>query len=307
MVFDIIDLISSSVGTINQFAFQPIREVIKLALDKGIIIVAAMDNGNRYSMPACLQGVVGVRASTDYIDGNYAFRWHPFDGIEIVASGKQILRSNRGSIHITSCKNSFAAPVITAYIADIIQKYGTKSHNEILAYLSKKASHVVGEYISDKCLYYWDSVYKEDIYNWDKEAYSKAVKEYIKYKNIDITSPLISVSGDNYAKTRELIIDLVSFAAKYYTYIVVSSDFVDVDRNIILPDLCDGQIFINNLFDLYRPDLLIANIPYSINSDLEIEINESIVLSYQVGDDYASETYGFADSQIIERVFSILS
>ncbi|SHK27014.1 Subtilase family protein [Clostridium cavendishii DSM 21758] len=119
-----IRLINLSLGTINFRDFDLIKKTVMKAYKHGVIIVAACNNMNVFTYPASLSMVLGVRC---YYDINiqphkYYYMPYSFDGIEIVANGVHSLKTISGEVRESSCCNSFAAPLITAEVAKIIEE-----------------------------------------------------------------------------------------------------------------------------------------------------------------------------------------
>ncbi len=108
-------LIHLSIGTSQSADFDEIRSLVSKLYRKGFLIVAAYDNRGRYTVPAALECVAGVRCSPDLL----------YNGeLEIYAQapGEHDLTLWDGRHFRTPPCNSFAAPVITAQIYNGIQE-----------------------------------------------------------------------------------------------------------------------------------------------------------------------------------------
>ncbi len=140
-----IKLINLSLGTIDFRDFYDIKECINNAADKGIIIIAACNNRNVFTYPACLSNVIGVRSRKVYSEDQFSINLNSFDGIDVLASGRHKLIDVFGNEIVTSAANSFAAPVITAKVYNIIKRKGNISLEEIKNELYKEAANFLPE------------------------------------------------------------------------------------------------------------------------------------------------------------------
>jgi hypothetical protein len=117
-----IQLIHMSVGTdLLQDALM-IRPVIARMLMQGQIIVAAGNNKGKYTIPACLGGVIGVIANEKLM--RFSFNACHFDkGILLSASSRHRLIDLLGNILETDISNSYAAPTVTAAIHNLLMNH----------------------------------------------------------------------------------------------------------------------------------------------------------------------------------------
>ncbi len=116
-----IKLIHLSLGTRNFSYFERIKYEIELLLNNDVIIVAALSNEEEYTVPACLDGVIGVRFSTDLKDDRYIYLKNDLKGINFLACGSHNLCMD-GIAELCKLSNSFAAPVITAKVIDALRE-----------------------------------------------------------------------------------------------------------------------------------------------------------------------------------------
>lgn len=123
-IYNNIKLINISLGSKEYCDFKDLRDIINIAYKNGLIIIAACNNKNIYTVPASLSNVIGV--SCDKLnklkEHEYVFYPNSLNGIEIVACGKHSLINYKNITNITHPCNSFAAPVITSLVYNIIQK-----------------------------------------------------------------------------------------------------------------------------------------------------------------------------------------
>lgn len=118
-----IRLVNLSLGTIDYRDFNEIRESVSYAREKGVVIVAACNNRNIFTCPASLGDVIGVRCDCQDKLGEkeYIYNQKAPDGIEITANGCHKLEKSNGESKTTSMCNSYAAPLITALVYEIIR------------------------------------------------------------------------------------------------------------------------------------------------------------------------------------------
>ncbi len=130
-----IDLIHLSIGTVESRDFSKIGRKIHEAAQKGILFVAAQSNTRRYTYPACLSDVVGVRQRPIYQGAQYRMNRDACNGVEILASSAHDLPLLDGKVHKTSVCNSFAAPLITAKAAALMASNAQSLSKEELCLL----------------------------------------------------------------------------------------------------------------------------------------------------------------------------
>lgn len=120
-----INIINLSLGSIHYCDYMSIKEMVNLAYRNGLIIIAASSNRNVVTYPASLTNVIGVKCDRDHILTNdeYIYNIDPVDGIEITANAQHCLSDILGKEYTTYPSNSFAAPVITAVICQIMNRY----------------------------------------------------------------------------------------------------------------------------------------------------------------------------------------
>lgn len=113
-----ISLINLSLGSVNSIEFEKIERIMWHAHTKGIIIVAAFNNNNTFTMPASLPFVIGVKSSKR--------RKSKIKKVKKSLVGESIIESSRYSIiienkeYITPKCNSFAAPAVTGKICKFL-------------------------------------------------------------------------------------------------------------------------------------------------------------------------------------------
>lgn len=130
-----IKLVHLSLGTVNYFDIKLLEEPIRRLLKKNIILVAAYNNYNIRTYPAAFPGVFGVRQDREGILDQKQFLFQNQTGYgqenSIVAhwwgaDGKQRA-------------NSYAAPVITGYIARALCENKNADFQDVLKFLENNA------------------------------------------------------------------------------------------------------------------------------------------------------------------------
>ncbi len=114
-----IKLIHLSVGSIDMKDYFVLEPIIKKLIKNNTIIVEAMDNRNQYTIPACFSGVIGV----SHIDHKVYY-----EGISNLQDRPNIYSSSMSELvpkYQSPSSNSFAAPMITAHIANYLAEYGS--------------------------------------------------------------------------------------------------------------------------------------------------------------------------------------
>lgn len=92
------------------------QRIIRRMRRKGHIFIAAMANNNGFALPACLDGVIAVKADNRLLSNNYRKGYGRLGEPDYFASGRHILRDESGNEIMVTEGNSFAAPVITAEV-----------------------------------------------------------------------------------------------------------------------------------------------------------------------------------------------
>lgn len=128
-----VPIIHMSVGTTRSADFSSIRRIVRKMQGRGQVLVAALSNENKYTVPACLKGVLGVKANKNgrnglhlltQKEGIYSYLTRNGDCrigyIQYEATAEHIL-----SDITTEPYNSYAAPVVTGIIAKKKNRMGT--------------------------------------------------------------------------------------------------------------------------------------------------------------------------------------
>lgn len=152
-----VDVINVSLGSTLHSDYKELRSVLKELKNQNKIIVAASCNRNKYTYPASMDNVIGVRhvlyGKYDILKKNvsekllsfdkhdYEFSQNSDDGINIILSGS--FKSNDGRV-LNLC-NSFAAAYVTALVSNIRLK-GGDTYDKVLESLAENAINLPKQY-----------------------------------------------------------------------------------------------------------------------------------------------------------------
>jgi len=117
-----VPIVHMSIGSSVINDYWEIRQVVARMLRQCQVIVAAHSNRTPYSMPACLSGVLGVKADENLMDNEYVFSGD-MSQYTIYASSRHELVTSFGSWFVTQVSNSYAAPTLTAAVHCILSSY----------------------------------------------------------------------------------------------------------------------------------------------------------------------------------------
>ncbi len=118
-----IRIVNLSLGSIDYRDFPRIAASVNRIVKRGVIIIAACSNQNKYTYPASLSNVIGVKADLEgHLDeGQFYYNLYPYDGIEITAFANHQLIDTCSFSRTLYSTNSFAAPLITALVFNSIK------------------------------------------------------------------------------------------------------------------------------------------------------------------------------------------
>lgn len=115
-----VKLIHLSIGSRNFKDFMRLKVEAELLIRNGTVIVAALSNQGDYTVPACLDGVIGVGFSADLKDNELYYLHDDPRNINFIASSRHLLRF-KGKLDYTSISSSYAAPVVTAAAINVLK------------------------------------------------------------------------------------------------------------------------------------------------------------------------------------------
>lgn len=134
------DIIHLSNGVTICDQLDELEEICNRLTGKGIIMIAAFDNGGAISYPAAFKNVIGVDFSIDFKKVT-DFQFIEGDIVNIRGIGKEQRLPWIEDTYKMVSGASFSAPYVTAYAAQIIEK-GTKDFKGILNELRSAATIV---------------------------------------------------------------------------------------------------------------------------------------------------------------------
>jgi hypothetical protein len=139
-----IPIIHLSVGSSQSNDFSKLRSIVAKLIQRRHIIVAAHSNSSKFSVPACLNGVLGVIAESEFDGSTYQVTTDMFTANNMIkASSRHNLRTSLGLDLETMVTNSYAAPTVTAAVHNILEQYEEFSmlSSQIYTKLSDSLSH----------------------------------------------------------------------------------------------------------------------------------------------------------------------
>ncbi|NLB78205.1 MAG: S8 family serine peptidase [Clostridiaceae bacterium] len=304
-----VKLINLSLGTIVFSDFEDIRHFVNKAAANGLILVAACNNNNIYTLPACLTNAIGVKCRKLFIDEQYKFIPYPFDGIDIEASGRHMLTDTNGMKRYTRPANSFASPLVTAMVYKILAAKPQAVLEEIKEILYRNASNLQNDsYNPYICMntdwferkggpegcpeYLCKSVFesrKKAGKIWIEELYRKNIEKYINskgYRRMQVDIPLIAVFDTGNCNILNRLSQF--FSSRGYYSVKVSADYRDiVYGSEYSPDNIEIEEFISLVYKKHRCDVILLRINSFINFKY-IEKNElfDIILFITEDGDY---------------------
>jgi len=139
-----VDIINLSIGTVHSKDKKILRKIIDKASGKDLIIAAAKSNEDIETYPACFHNVLGIKSDKNNIleEGQFIYNIEPEDGIEITACARHKLVNYLGEVKITPNWNSYAVPMISAIIADMMKEHEKLSLAEIKEKLWRRYNNI---------------------------------------------------------------------------------------------------------------------------------------------------------------------
>ena len=262
-----VNIVNCSLGTTSKSDFSALEAFFNKIKNQKIIIVAAKSNKNIYTYPACNNNVIGVKSNYIYKDGNIKLKWYPFDDVEVETSGVHTLVLKDNGSFKTINANSFSTPVVTARIADIIDKYGQMTVIEILKHLEGEAVTVMGKYLFPESPYPWGQNKKIV----EKECYEQIIEKYIHKFSVSNMVPIIRVYGDNYKNEIKVIKTLEFILLENgIDYFVLSDQYDEMRLNYtFIPSKIDSNVFAYNVFRNFQCEIIIAHTS-AIEADISV-------------------------------------
>lgn len=154
-----VPIIHMSLGSTQKGDYEILRKAAVGLMQNGQILVAAHSNNSAYTMPACFMGVFGVMADQRLCrDACYVKERADWCQIQIYASSRHELMYGEGNVYTTEITNSYAAPVVTARIHEILCRSEEQDRTAVKVY-GKLAGHNANlfrlrpDFVEDAVLY----------------------------------------------------------------------------------------------------------------------------------------------------------
>lgn len=272
-----IKIVNLSAGTIDFRDFNEIKRCVNEVTKKGLIIIAACNNRNIYTVPASLTSVIGVQCGMKYENGQYKFNKYALDGIDVTASGKHYLQSQSGEYNCTNASNSYAAPLITAMVYNILANNPELALEGIRTELYKMALNFEGnnynpymylntDWINRKAFSssnYNSTLIQEDMKIWDYKFYKEYLQKKVKDIEMNIEIPIIAIFN---CSDSGLLLNLNDmFRSDGYYSMIVSTEISDIfDGNEYLPTQISVKRFLAYIYRKYNCDIILLNVGDSI-------------------------------------------
>lgn len=143
-----IDIANVSLGSVLHSDHHLLKPVLEKVSQSNLLVVAACSNENKYTYPASMEGVLGVRnliiskvpegiRTYEGVDEELLYTENPdkSDGIDFVVSGWARLENG----YIPEACNSFAAAYMTSVVANLV-KEGYVTYEEVYEQLQDRKS-----------------------------------------------------------------------------------------------------------------------------------------------------------------------
>lgn len=240
-----IRVINLSIGTVDYNDFEKIRDVINKAHSKNIIMIAACHNSNIFTYPASCTNIIGIKCSkiNKLNEGDYIFNLYPLDGIQITACSEHKLIKANLELEITPRCNSYAAPMITAEVCKIVDKYENITLDQVKQKLYESSINYSNNKVKINNYKNIDWISNIAILSLDKEeknftipfANKISTLKTIDEANVDSFDTLILLSNDKInCKDINNIIDKIE--KQHKNIIVIDDEFYDNKLNIKYPN-----------------------------------------------------------------------
>lgn len=254
-----ISLINISLGSTQSYDYPVLFKCINNAYDNGIIIVAALSNKQVVTYPASFRNVVGVKTCPLLKDDMFYMNQTCNEGVDIIASSTHNIGNK-----ISNLCNSYAAPLITAKVYQIMNEFGYRKIEDIKTLLNIR---------SFKKLENYNPYYYPKIGNY--------IFEIVENNPIDI--PCIIIKTENINDKFLSYLNSKFNLEGYNTLFIISgeSDMADISHQIVVKELNDNKL--SYIASKYEADIII--IGYD-NANSMISNITCDILFYQNLDNY---------------------
>ncbi|GGF94562.1 hypothetical protein GCM10010912_44390 [Paenibacillus albidus] len=273
-------IVNMSIGSINIKDFDDIKNCVNYVAAKGLIIIAAVNNNGRYTVPACLTNVIGVSCNQFNLkEEGYYFVGNSLMGIDVFTSGRHFLNSTFGYCNPS---NSYATPYITAKIFWILLRQYHFNLEDIKLELYKNSLNFTGDYYDPYRCVNVDWLYSEmsigsvdfisDKY-WDKELYKSKLLSSLP-KSIDNFQSDIPVIVFKDRNLETMLKIAKKFTQKGYSTICVSTNEESLNVGCeFLPEGILAESFMFYIKNKYVNDLVLYNDHNYLTTPTEGEFN----------------------------------
>lgn len=128
-----IRLCNLSLGTSSLRDYFPLKRIVRRMVRQGQLLVAAMGNDGQMLMPADLRGVIRVKEDLNLTGNALRCGSGRFRRPDFYASSAHVLDLNDGRTYALRDGNSYAAAVVTAAAARIMEKNPFADRDQIVA------------------------------------------------------------------------------------------------------------------------------------------------------------------------------
>lgn len=174
-----IPIIHLSLGSTLWLDYAALRKATAKLMQNDQILIAAHSNNSLYTMPACFMGVLGTMADGTCSGDEYYVKEHAdWNQIQVCASSRHMLSVSGSYVYTTQVTNSYAAPVITAKVHEILStaQTGTLSVSKVYA---KLAGHAVGMFRMQPDFVENAILYKPEGKTLQQELFFFSVQKYV--------------------------------------------------------------------------------------------------------------------------------
>lgn len=284
-----INIVHLSIGSTNLNDFTDIKNCINDVVEKGLIIIAAGSNNNKYTVPAGLTNVIGVSCNQDIKESDYHFIKNPLLGIDIFTNGRHYINS---SIGYCTPSNSYAAPYITAKVFCMMREQPHLNLEGVKKLLySSSLNFIEDSYDPYQCINYdWSNtvgtVYDYESNSrkyWDSRLHKITLTNMLAKSTfpLESDSPIIMVKDPQLGLLTEIA---RKFTKEHYSSLCISTNINCLPSGYeFLPADISTENFMGYVQAKYVYDLVLFNehnsseaVNKSFLYDVEITVDENL-------------------------------
>ncbi|MEK5415346.1 MULTISPECIES: S8 family serine peptidase [unclassified Paenibacillus] len=268
-----IQVVNVSLGSHCSADLLETQKVINKVAGQGLIIVCAASNHDYITYPASFSNVIGVKreVSDTLLEGEFYLNGNIIDGIEFTAFARHKLNGKE-----CSNSNSFAAPMITAKVCELIGKSHLTNLQQIKLMLSKMANnyrddkhlficYADPDWMSDILVCYVNGKCKMDYRNLCVNIHGEiVVPSDLSYDAVDVAllayneniETLVVISRD---LCPDDYVELQRIASRYNKNVVFIDNYQGKDMNKIVYNQCNNIKLWHSVFKLHNIHTLNSN------------------------------------------------